>query len=336
MRPVCVTVDVEDFFLPRPPVDAIFARSNRGEYGIGRIMSALEAHGAKGTFYVDVMNRKTLREAVIREACEAILSRGHELGLHTHPSFPGRVRGVGMKEVMFRLGPKSQETFIRQATDLITAWTGQAPHSHRAGGYGANVATLEALGRCGYTSDSSHYYGYAGCPLATTFPTANTCFDLGGVREIPVSITLNRFGVPLPKDGWLGPVVPMKIDINWLDGPSLITQIDACLAESSAPVVIFLHSYSLLALHRQFQPDTEAIARLDAILAYVTALPGVSFMTVSDAARAVVPSLIPLERRPPRCDFTVTTDLIRWVRFGSVEFSWKRLGKIASFRGGCT
>lgn len=332
MRDVCVTVDVEDFFLPRPPFDTVFARDGGREHGIGRIMDLLEEQGGRGTFYVDVYNRTTLDEDLLARACQAIVRRGHELGLHTHPEFPSGVRGYGMAQVIARHPYEAQLRIVREGRDLITRWTGQAPRTHRAGGYGANRATLRALAACGFTSDASLHPRYAGCALAGEVAAVNACFDLEGVREVPVTVTRNRFGVPLGA-GWIGPALVMKIDIDWLDLPGLQQQVDACLAQTDAPVVLFLHSYSFLDLAHGLRPHPHNADKFRALLRWLAGRGDVRLVTVGEAA-ARAPVHGPQEVRLPECRFNLPREPLRWARFAGAQVTLERVRKLFAAREG--
>ena len=327
MVDICLTVDVEDFFFPRPGFDAVFARQGSREYGIGLIMSLLEAQGAAGTFFVDVFNRETLTEKILAQACCAIVARGHEVGLHTHPEFPTGVRGYGMSQVMASHPLQRQRELIATGKGYLRTWTGSDPVTHRAGGYGANSDTLRALASEGFRSDSSHYYGYPHCPLALEFPYPNACFDAHGIREIPISVTYNRFGFPLPGGRWVGLGLPMKIDLDWLDIEALKKQINACSALKGAPIILFLHSYSLLDLERGLQPSQRNIRRLTDLLLWLARRTDVQFATVSQAA-ARVRVATRATGALPACHFNVLADPLRWLSFGRSALSVERLRKL--------
>lgn len=326
MREVCVTVDVEDFFLPRPPYDTVFAFDGTREHGIGRMMDLLEEHGGTGTFYVDVYNRTTLDERLLARACEAITLRGHELGLHTHPEFPSGVRGYGMAQVMSCLSFDGQLRLVREGSDLIRRWTGLAPRTHRAGGYGANRDTVRALAACGFSSDSSLYPRYAGCALAAEVEAVNACFDIEGLREVPVTVTRNRFGIPFGRR-WLSTTLLMKIDIDWLDLHGLQQQVDTCLAQTDAPVVLFLHSYSFLDLGRGLRPHPRNADKFSALLRWLAGRGDVRLGTVSDAA-AHAPLHAHDTVRLPRCDFNLLREPLRWTGFAASQVTPERLRKL--------
>lgn len=332
MRDVCFTVDVEDFFLPRPPMDTVFARVAGEEWGIERMMHTFDAFDARATFFVDVYNRTTLDEPLLARACAAIAESAHELGLHTHPTFPEGVRGYGMQQVMARCTLSEQAAFIRDGQELIERWTGMRTRTHRAGGYGANRDTLKALREYGITVDSSLYPGYAGCPLAREVKAMNACVDIEGVREIPVTLTRNRFGLPLPHCRWLGISLPMKIDLDWLDLAGLQAQIETALATTDAPVIVFMHSYSLLDLARGFRPAPTQLSKLRSLLAWLRNRGDVRLSSLGDAAPRACVHPVPI-RRTAVCDFNLAKQPWRWARFAAGMVTADRLRKLWRMQG---
>lgn len=332
MQRVCITIDVEDFFLPRPPFDTVFARKGTQEWGIGLMMDILEQNGAKGTFFIDVYNRTTLNTALLAEACQMVVSRGHELGLHTHPDFPKGVRGYGMQQVMARYPLDEQCQLVEQGVNVIEKWTGIRPRTHRAGGYGANRDTLRALWEAGITTDSSLYPGYPGCPLAQDYPSVNVCFEAEGICEIPVTVTRNYFGIPLPNGRWLGPQLTMKIDLDWLDLPALQSQINVALQLDSAPVILFLHSYSFLNLNRGLIPHEENVDKFRKILAWLSVRHDVAMTSLDEAASHAVTKVLPASRLP-ECRFNISKQPWRWFRFLLAELSVARLKLLLASMG---
>lgn len=327
MADVCVTIDVEDFFLPRPATDTIFAEFGGEEWGIGRIMSVLEEFGARGTFYIDVLNRVTLTEDILRRACREVVARGHELGLHTHPEFPEGRRGYGMAQVMSNHSPDEQLRIVEKCVRLIERWTESRPITHRAGGYGANAATLAALVANGFTTDSSLLPHYSGSQLAAEFPAINVCFDHEGIREIPVTVTSNRFGVPLPGCRWAGLSLPMKIDIDWLDLHALKDQVSAAIEQTDAPVVIFMHSYTFLDIERGFAPNPANVAKLRGLLSWFLGRGDISLLGISEAGvRAKVHSLPAAVL--PVCSFNFLRHPILWARYAMRSISVDRIRKL--------
>jgi peptidoglycan/xylan/chitin deacetylase (PgdA/CDA1 family) len=268
---VVVTVDVEDFFLPRPPVDTVLAQWGGVGYGVPRIMDILEDHGARGTFFVDVYNRVTLDEGLLREACQEIDRRGHEVGLHTHPAFPSGRRGYGMEQVLSRYDLAWQTDFIRQGRDMITSWIGRPPRSHRAGGYGANLDTLRALAACQITIDSSLLTGYALCGLNGLLSSSNTPSRLESMLEIPISVTRTSYKARVMGRQWALLAMTKKVDPDWAGLFELKRQILALRNSGLTPLVIMLHSYALLDVGRSFRPVLEAEKKFRALISWLSA-----------------------------------------------------------------
>lgn len=268
---VIVTVDVEDFFLPRPPIDAVFGQWRGVGYGVPRIMEILEDHGARGTFFVDVYNRVTLDEGLLREACREIHGRGHEVALHTHPAFPSGRRGYGMEQVMSRYDLAWQTNFIGRGRDLIARWIGCAPRSHRAGGYGANLDTLRALSSCEITIDSSLFSGYPHCLLNGLLSRRNTPSQWESVLEIPISVTRTSCKARFAERQWTIFAMTKKVDPDWAGLCELKRQILALRTADLEPLVLMLHSYALLDVGRSFRPLPEAERKLRALIAWLAA-----------------------------------------------------------------
>lgn len=278
---VVVTVDVEDFFLPRPPFDTYRAETAEGAHGSPLIMDVVERHGGRGTFFVDVYNRTTVSEELVAQSVREIAERGHEAALHTHPAFPSGRRGYGMAQTMKALSLDEQTRFVAEGAAMIERWTGRRPVSHRAGGYGANYDTLTALARNGIAYDSSVFHGYPHCGLNEPPLTINTPKHHSGVFEIPVSVTRNEL--------YAGPVrlvaMNKKLDPDWCSPRELERQVDAMMQPLRGPIILFLHSYSLLDIERGFRPSPAAVARLDRILAYCVGR-GAELVTLETAAKS--------------------------------------------------
>lgn len=280
-----VTVDVEDFFEPRPPLDTYRGRLDGRDHATPRIMDILERHGGRGTFFVDVQNRRTVSEDLVAGVTREIAQRGHEVGLHTHPAFPEGQRGYGMAQTMKALPAEAQSRFVAEGAALIEAWTGRRPVSHRAGGYGANYDTLAALEASGIEIDSSVFHGYPHCGLNHPPLTVNAPVRHGEVLEIPVTVTRCDLALgPFRRAPRLLSMVK-KLDPDWCSPGELRRQIEAVLASGERIVVLFLHSYSLIDIERGFRPDERACAVLDALLADCVGRYGGALTTLEEAAR---------------------------------------------------
>ena len=299
-----LTVDTEDFFEPRPPFDTYRAEIEGTAFGAPLIMDLLEQNSGRGTFFVDVYNRRTVSEDTVRRTCIEVAQRGHEVALHTHPAFPHGQRGYGMAQTMGALSLAEQTKFVRHGVDLLTQWTGTRPATHRAGGYGANYDTLRALAANQVFVDST-FHGYPNCGLNEPPLCVNRPVRWEGVLEIPVTVTLNRFAV-----GGFGRHVTLasmvkKIDPDWCSPQELRRQIAGALSSGLDPIILFLHSYSLLDIDAGFRPSRRAINVLGGLLSDIRNTFRGKLVTLREAAAGLDVSLHQ-DELPPEVEFNLT------------------------------
>ena len=276
---IIITVDVEDFFLPRPRTDMVFARIGNEYYGITKIMEIMDNHNVKGTFFVDVYNRETLTEGLIREACREVDRRGHEVALHTHPEIP-RIGRNDARVTLSSRGLDKQVKFIQKGKDLIEKWVGKGPLAHRAGAYGANYETLRALTANSIPVDSSMFYEHRMCGLNHPLLTMNQPTVWGNVLELPISVTLNKyrlkiFGVQV---GLIG--LYKKVDLYWCSLRELKEQISGLREHHLNPIIIFLHSYSLVSMKTKSGPNYRAVDNFRELLRWMIGLEDTEIVTV--------------------------------------------------------
>jgi hypothetical protein len=281
------TVDVEDFFLPRPPVDTYRAVIDGRGYGTPLIMDLLEEQDGRGTFFVDVCNRTTVDETLIADTLREIDARGHEVGLHTHPSFPEGMRGYGMAQTMRALTYEKQLEFIREGVEHIERVIGKRPVSHRAGGYGANRNTLRALAAEKFGIDSSLLYGYPYCDLNSSLMSINRPLMAEGLLEIPVTVTRCELALGSAKSALQLLAMTKKLDPDWCSPGELLRQVAALHQSQCDTIVLFLHSYSFLDVERGFAPKRKAIEKFRQFLTSLRSTYGGRFITIAEAGASI-------------------------------------------------
>lgn len=67
------------------PERMIWGRIGNSYYGIPRIMDLCDHYNLKATFFVSVFESIYFGKRALKEVCEYIKSRGHDIQLHTHP-----------------------------------------------------------------------------------------------------------------------------------------------------------------------------------------------------------------------------------------------------------
>ena len=95
----------------------------------------------------------------MRSAVELSTKRGHEVQLHTHPVWVDPDRRLNMHQLPL----DEQVAIIEQGKELLAQWSGTNPIAHRAGAYGLNEVTLQALRLTGLPVDCSMYYDHPNC-----------------------------------------------------------------------------------------------------------------------------------------------------------------------------
>jgi peptidoglycan/xylan/chitin deacetylase (PgdA/CDA1 family) len=237
-----LTVDVEDAYFTRP---ILMTGDGIGrQFGVFGILDELDAHEMKATFFVNVYERDRQPPGVVEEVVREIVKRGHEVGLHTHPSpaldFYGRP--------LSRLSPSVQADVVRWGVDLIDRWTGEPPTSFRAGGYALDDHTFAAMEKAGIAIDSSCFFPSSNNSQAPF--TINAVAKHGEIIEAPITTVLQV------SDGTT--VKHSKLDFNWLSVDELMSALRALAASEIGFATFMMHSFSFIekATRREGEPPS--------------------------------------------------------------------------------
>ena len=198
---VLITVDTEFWPDPADLSEAGLARSigrdiygetASGDFGIGRQMDVLDAHGLKGVFLVEALCSQVVGLEPLRKMVELIQSRGHDVQLHIHPEWLAWMpepllaerRGQNLKE--FSLS--EQILLLQSGLEALRQAGAKDVCAFRAGNYGADFATLRALEHLGIRFDTSYNFCYldAECGLRLPRPMTQPG-PLEGVCEVPIT-----------------------------------------------------------------------------------------------------------------------------------------------------
>lgn len=224
-----LTVDVEDTYFDRP---ILMTGDGIGrEYGVFGILDELDAHGLEATFFVNVYERDRQPTGVVEGVVREIAERGHEVGLHSHPSPGSELYG----RPLFYLSQQQQADILSWGIDTIERWIGVPPVSFRAGGYALDDRTLAAIEEVGLAIDSSCFSASPNNRLERF--TVNAVARRGGFVEVPVTTVSRVSGETVER---------RKLDINWLSVDELMEAL-VTLAERGAGFATFMmHSFSFL------------------------------------------------------------------------------------------
>ena len=224
-----LTIDTEDNYFT-PPVLMTGEGIGR-EFGVFGILDQLDAHDMKATFFVNVYETDRQPAGVVEGVVREIAERGHEVGLHSHPSSSLAFYGRPLS----RLPHSRQADILHWGMDVIDRWTGAPPISFRAGGYAVNDDTFAALEEVGMAIDSSCF-----------FPSENNCqgrFTVnavaahGSLVEAPITTVIQLDG---------GVVKHSKLDFNWLSTEQLMSALRAVTDHGAGFATLMMHSFSFI------------------------------------------------------------------------------------------
>ena len=165
------------------------------ELGIPLIMDEFEAHGLRGSFYVDPFGAEFFGRDELKQVCHAILKRGHDVQLHAHPV----QQEADWITRQIEPPPDDMAAYdLEQQVELLT--TGRqvlidcgVPEdslvSFRAGNFGANNDTWRAMAKCGLSISTNYNPCYRSKNSELEWPELEVeLFNTGeGVWELPIS-----------------------------------------------------------------------------------------------------------------------------------------------------
>ncbi|MEP9400663.1 polysaccharide deacetylase family protein [Sphingomonas sp. VNH70] len=195
--PVFLTIDTELMWRHHAAgmaTQAVVARSlDPAGVGVRWQLSVLAAHGLKACFFVDPLPVALYGMDAIAPTIEAILAAGQEVQLHAHPNWIGAALHDGGQAhgrfELIDLSTPEQQAVLARARDLLTACGAPPPIAFRAGSYGANDDTIDALRALGFVYDSSHNGSAYPWPSAIGLsPERIAPVAHRGLIEVPVTL----------------------------------------------------------------------------------------------------------------------------------------------------
>lgn len=178
---------------------AMLGECREGAFGVGYQARTLAQAGLVGTFFVDPMPCALFGVDWLRRVVDLIRSHGQDVQLHAHPGWLRYVpaaqdwRAVRSDDIG-DYDVDTQTDLIARARAWLVAAGAPEPVAFRAGNYGADDRTLEALARLGIRWDSS--FNPAGERCRIGLPAGQVAVvERGGVFEVPISAIDTRGGL---------------------------------------------------------------------------------------------------------------------------------------------
>jgi peptidoglycan/xylan/chitin deacetylase (PgdA/CDA1 family) len=277
---VIITVDVEGAHSRTPVESLIYGKIGGEEYGINGIMDLCDHFQIKASFFVDVYEYALHGTPVMKQIVKNIVSREHDTQLHTHPAWPLDDRDeIGVQKWkatnclydpqrpwMYQYGLEEQIGILNHGKKMLEKWIGNTIVAHRAGGYGANKTTLEALKSAGLKMDFSAFRGQENCRLKVN---ANTITILKEIVEVPVTGFFRPSYVRFPRLPFRRRFV--KTDIDWAFLDELKFFYEQGKKNGLNMMVLFMHSFSFVKYSPNFdyfEPDQKEIRRFEEFIQF--------------------------------------------------------------------
>jgi len=176
-----------------------FANQRRG-LGIELLMDELEAAGLKGTFFTEALGSHTFGREGLAEACRAMVTRGHDVELHTHPIqrvADYRTRGLSpANDDIGSYDVSTQTELLREGKGILESCGVPEVLGFRAGNFGADNRTWEAMAASGLvvSSNFNPCYFEKNCKMRLDEAGSALFRAPHGVWELPVSTFEERGG----------------------------------------------------------------------------------------------------------------------------------------------
>ena len=246
MKLILITCDTEVGELHADRADAfeIFIKGEikDREVGVKLINDLASEYGAMVEHFVDVYPYERYDECKFERLCGDIIWGGHGVNLHTHPS--GRYDKN--RKFMWQYSVDEQTEIINFGKQKIKEWIGIDVLAHRAGGYGANDDTIQALKFNGIFIDSSFFYKNKNCKI--NYDYINKASEKNGVLQLPISVyeKQKRYSFIKTKSSF------QKFDFRYgSSADEILKAID--LMPENCIIVLFLHSFNFLNLKYSFK-----------------------------------------------------------------------------------
>ncbi len=245
-----------------------FANQRRA-LGIELIMDELERHDLRGTFFTEALGAAYFGEPGLAEVCRALVRRGHDVQLHTHPrQAHANWRTLGEAPADDDLGNypiDAQVELLRRGIAILERCGVPAGSvlAFRAGNFGASNSTWEAIARAGLVVSSNYNPCYFDkrCKMRIARPSAGLFLAEHGVWELPITNFIERAGGA------------RHAQITAVSSGETRATLDAAQRAGIREVTIVTHSFELyhtdsVAEHRG-RPNAVNVLRLRALCKYL-------------------------------------------------------------------
>jgi len=195
---VIITIDTEIMYhlLDRQDIlnsidISVYGRSKDSQYGLNYIIEIMNKYHIKASFFVEPLFTLVGGNEPLEEIIRIIQSKGHEVQLHLHPEWLGKIpdppvapHGKYVKDYIL----DEQTSLISFGLARLRECGAASVNCFRAGHYGASLDTLRALSINGIFFDTSHNTCYLqDCCEMNTGSDLLQPLLIRGVWEFPIN-----------------------------------------------------------------------------------------------------------------------------------------------------
>lgn len=182
MKKILLTIDTE-FIISKDEILGI-----NGSNGLEDILLALKEFEIKATFFIDYYETKKWGDEIFEWVTNLINKDGHQIELHLHPGI------FGDAAYMWQYNKEQQSKLLDESIEIYNKFNFHPPKYFRAGGYSANIETLELLKQKDFLADLSFQYKQKRCRISEEdFPHINKVDVASGLPQIPTTVYKYNF-----------------------------------------------------------------------------------------------------------------------------------------------
>jgi hypothetical protein len=238
--------------------------------GMQEMVRLLREHGYPATFFFNVYEYKKYGEQPVMKIVKWLDESGQDVQLHTHPQWAyDRNRSS-----MYQYSLKEQIKIIKDGKGLLQAWTGKPVIAHRAGAYGADRNTLEALIANDILYDSSLFYGWPNSRINDLELKKNVLSMYGPLYEFAVTVYKKKQYPSVLKNSAQPVEKIRKYDVNWFgDQAEAGKALQEALDMKLDFIMLFLHSFSFIKTYEEtgeMQANAKALDMFEYVLDFIS------------------------------------------------------------------
>lgn len=243
----------------------VYGATPEGSFGVEYQVELLRKYGLKGVFFVEALFACEVGIEALARIVEVVQGAGSEIQLHIHTEWFEKMTTPLVEQAAYNireLSLEDQRIVIERAIENLRAAGAEKVIAYRAGNFGADFRTLEALVQCGIRYDSSYNFCYLdkGCGLAMPEMLVQPAF-IEGLLEYPVSCFRDYPGHYRPAQ------------LCAVSASEMQAALDTAYGANWRNFVIVSHSFEMLRDRKQAlpyaRPDWAVIRRFEALCEYL-------------------------------------------------------------------